>query len=114
MTVDKKYIAKLRKEYLFPIDESLERCLLDEYGEESFPYEWSEQDLYDQIRKISYRYESLKKDRDAVARYALLEYRYQNLCEIAENFENRQNGHPNPVECINNQDGMESDKSLPF
>lgn len=114
MIVDKKYIEKLRKEYWFPIDESLERCLLNEYGEEPFPYEWSEQDLYEQIRKISYRYESLKKDRDAVARYALLEYRYQNLCEITENFQNRQNGHPKPVEWTRNQDGTESDESFPF
>ena len=114
MVIDKKYIEKLRIEYQFPIDESLERCLLDEYGEEPFPYEWSDQDLYEQIRKISYRHESLKKDRDAVAWYALLEYRYQNLCEISEKFQTSPNGYLQPVEWINNQDGTENDEQLPF
>jgi hypothetical protein len=36
MVVDKKYTEMLRREYQFPIDESLERCLLDEYGQEPF------------------------------------------------------------------------------
>ena len=97
-----------------PIDESLKRCLLDEYGEEPFPYEWSEQDLYEQIRKISYRYESLKKDRDAVARHALLEYRYRNLCKIRESFQTSPNGYPQPVEWINNQNEIENDEQLPI
>jgi hypothetical protein len=79
MIVDKNYIEKLRQKCRIPIDESLERCLLKEYGEEPLPYVWSEQDLYEQIRKISDRYESLKKDRDALARYALMDYRFNEL-----------------------------------
>jgi hypothetical protein len=84
MIVDKKYIEKLRQKCRIPIDESLERCLLEEYGEEPLPYVWSEQDLYEQIRKISDRYESLKKDRDALARYALMDYRYSDLTSCGQ------------------------------
>lgn len=116
MVVNKKYIEKLRRESPFPIDESLERCLLDEYGEEPFPYEWSEQDLYEQFRKISYRYQTLKKDYDAVARYALMEYRYQSLCESFEYYQASQNTGDirSAVKRKNNLKGIEHKEHLSF
>lgn len=38
------------------IDKPLEQYLLAMYEEEPFPYEWSEQDLYEQIRKLILQY----------------------------------------------------------
>ena len=39
------------------IDKTLETYLLATYEEEPFPYEWSEQDLYEQVRKLIFQYE---------------------------------------------------------
>ena len=38
------------------IPENLEAFLLEEHGDEPFPYEYSEQDLYEQIRKLVMNY----------------------------------------------------------
>ena len=39
------------------IDKPLEAYLMATYEEDPFPYEWSEQDLYEQIRKLIFQYE---------------------------------------------------------
>ena len=44
------------------IDKPLEEYLLATYEEEPFPYEWSEQDLYEQIRKLILQYEQGELD----------------------------------------------------
>ena len=44
------------------IDKPLEGYLLATYEEEPFPYEWSEQDLYEQIRKLILQYNQGKLD----------------------------------------------------
>jgi hypothetical protein len=44
------------------IDKPLEEYLLATYEEEPFPYEWSEQDLYEQIRKLILQYNQGKLD----------------------------------------------------
>ena len=44
------------------IDNPLEEYLLATYEEEPFPYEWSEQDLYEQIRKLILQYEQGELD----------------------------------------------------
>lgn len=44
------------------IDKPLEEYLLATYEEEPFPYEWSEQDLYEQIRKLVLQYNQGKLD----------------------------------------------------
>lgn len=44
------------------IDKPLEEYLLATYEEEPFPYEWREQDLYEQIRKLIFQYEQGKLD----------------------------------------------------
>lgn len=56
MTADKEYIEYLRKRYKMTIPEDLEAYLLEEYSEEPFPYEYTEQDLYEQIRKLVKKY----------------------------------------------------------
>lgn len=52
MTADIAFIDHLRKRYDMNIPESLEAFLLEEFGDEPFPHEYSEQDLYEQIRKM--------------------------------------------------------------
>lgn len=56
MTVDIGFIDHLRKDYNMDIPEDLEAFLLEEYADEPFPYEYSEQDLYEQIRKLVMNY----------------------------------------------------------
>lgn len=56
MTVDIAFIEHLRKRYGMDIPKDLEAFLLEEYDEEPFPYEYSEQDLYEQIRKLVMNY----------------------------------------------------------
>lgn len=56
MTVDKMFINDLRKRQRMLIPEDLEAFLLDQYGQGPFPYEYTEQDLYEQIRKLVKQY----------------------------------------------------------
>ena len=56
MVATKKYINSLRSRGWMHIDRTLERYILSEYEEEPFPYEWSEQDLYEQIRNLVNEY----------------------------------------------------------
>jgi len=58
MIATKKYIRDLREKSFINISEETERCILEQFGKEPEPdedvrsYEYSEQDLYEQIRKI--------------------------------------------------------------
>lgn len=52
MIATKEYITNLRQTSRMSIDASLEAYILAEYGENPFPDTWSEQDLYEQIRKL--------------------------------------------------------------
>jgi hypothetical protein len=56
MIADKAFINYLRQRHHMNIPEELEDFLLEEYGEEPFPYEYTEQDLYEQIRKMAMNY----------------------------------------------------------
>ena len=56
MVVDKAFVEYLRETYQMNIPKELEAFLLEEYCEEPFPYEYSEQDLYEQIRKLGKKY----------------------------------------------------------
>ena len=56
MIVDKVFINSLRQGYHMNIPEELADFLLEEYGEEPFPYEYTEQDLYEQIREMEMNY----------------------------------------------------------
>lgn len=58
MTADKEFIEYLRKRYQMIIPEDFEAFLLEEYGVEPFPHEYTEQDLYEQIRKLEIKYHS--------------------------------------------------------
>lgn len=56
MIADTEFINYLRQRYHMNIPEELEAFLLEEYNEEPFPYEYTEQDLYEQIRKMVMNY----------------------------------------------------------
>ena len=57
MTLTKKFLNEMFRIWGDHIDEPLETYLMATYEEEPFPYEWSEQDLYEQIRKLILQYE---------------------------------------------------------
>lgn len=58
MIVTKKYIDDLREKSFVKISKKAENLILDQFGEEPKPddeghfYEYSEQDIYEQIQKI--------------------------------------------------------------
>jgi len=82
MTADKNFIEKLHKKHHLEIDEKLEAyLLLAEYEEEPFPYEWSEQDLYEQIRKLTRDYREGKLDITLKSPIERLRERYEALQE---------------------------------
>ncbi|WP_319561057.1 hypothetical protein [Marispirochaeta sp.] len=56
MTITRKWIEQLRSNCRLRIDAQLEELILAQYGVEPEPYEYSEQDLYEQIRKLISQY----------------------------------------------------------
>jgi hypothetical protein len=56
MIVTRKYINRLRNSCMMQIDKALEGYILSEYEEGPFPYEYTEQDLCEQIRKLANEY----------------------------------------------------------
>lgn len=59
MIVDSKYVEELRRNRI-DIPQELEDILLDRLGDEPESYSYSEQDLYEQARKIVQRYSTPK------------------------------------------------------
>lgn len=83
MIVDKAFVEYLRVTYKMNIPKELEAFLLEEYCEEPFPYEYREQDLYEQIRKLEMKYHdgllnvALKgPEHQLKQRYETLKYEY--------------------------------------
>ncbi len=56
MTNTRKQIDQMRTDGRFKIDAPLEEMIVAQYGVEPDPYEYSEQDLHEQIRKLIDRY----------------------------------------------------------
>jgi len=57
MTLTVNFLNEMFRQSSDRIDKPLEAYLLATFEEEPFPYVWSEQDLYEQIRKLIYQYE---------------------------------------------------------
>lgn len=58
MTLTVKFLNEIIRQWGSDhVDKPLEHYLLATYEEEPFPYEWSEQDLYEQVRKLIFQYE---------------------------------------------------------
>jgi hypothetical protein len=56
MTITRKRIEQLRSDCRLRIDAQLEELIIAQYGVEPEPHEYSEQDLYEQIRKLISQY----------------------------------------------------------
>lgn len=56
MTLTIRFLNEMFRIWGDRVDKLLEQYLLAMYEEEPFPYEWSEQDLYEQIRKLILQY----------------------------------------------------------
>jgi hypothetical protein len=56
MTATPRLVRRLREESRLRIDEELERLILERFGTEPIPYTYSEQDLWEQIRKLVAHY----------------------------------------------------------
>lgn len=57
MIANKIIIEGICKKYNLKVNSLLEEYIIQEYGNEPFPYSWSEQDLSEQIRKLIIRYD---------------------------------------------------------
>jgi hypothetical protein len=62
-TMTRKYLEKVEEYYYwvgykdwYPFPEELKAKLLSVYGEEAFPYTWTEQDIYEGSRKMIFAY----------------------------------------------------------
>lgn len=62
MTLTNKFLNEMFRQWGDSIDEPFGTYLLAMYEEDPFPNEWSEQDLYEQIRKLIFQYEEGKLD----------------------------------------------------
>ncbi|WHH57738.1 hypothetical protein [Petroclostridium sp. X23] len=62
MTIDKMFIMELEHTYRKSFPEELRQYLLMKYEEEAFPYEFTEQDLYANIKQDISEYEIGKLD----------------------------------------------------
>lgn len=52
MIVTKEYIQELREKSGFNISKEQEKLILEKLGKESEPEEYTDQDIFEQIRKI--------------------------------------------------------------
>ena len=57
MILTTKFLKEMFRQWGDHIDKPLENYLMATYEEDPFPYEWSGQDLYEQIRKLIFQYE---------------------------------------------------------
>lgn len=112
MIADKKYIGYLRTNSHFKIDEKLEAYILAEYEEEPFPYVWSEQDLYEQIRKLIMEYNTGGLDvtvKPAIERlrecYEELQEEYMDVVLEVQALKQllKEHGIKSPLEDTNNE-----------
>ncbi len=79
MTLTVKFLNEMFRQWGDRIDKLLEAYLLATYEEEPFPYQWSEQDLYEQIRKFIYQYEQGALDVSVPPKEERQRLRYESL-----------------------------------
>ena len=56
MTITRNQIDRMRGDGRLHIDDDLAEMIIAQYGSEPEPYEYSEQDLHEQVRKMIDRY----------------------------------------------------------
>ena len=64
MTVDKRKLKKLTESMRMRTTKEQERIILQRFGEEPYPYEWTEQDISIQLRNFFECGEFVKASRD--------------------------------------------------
>lgn len=79
MTLTVKFLNEMFRIWGDTIDQPLEEYLLATYEEEPFPEEWSEQDLYEQIRKLILQYEQGELDVTVPSVEEMWKSRYESL-----------------------------------
>lgn len=79
MIVDKKYVQKLRTSGRRDIPVELEEILIERFGEEPYPETYTEQDLYEQTRKVINRYATSEGRLEVVYGVDLLEKKLEWL-----------------------------------
>jgi hypothetical protein len=52
MTATARLVCELRENARMRIDQDLEALILERYGSEPYPYIYTEQDLWEQLRKL--------------------------------------------------------------
>jgi hypothetical protein len=63
MTATARFVRELREKARMRIDEDLEALILKRFGAEPSPYSYTEQDLFEQIRKLVIDYNKEHKDK---------------------------------------------------
>lgn len=79
MTLTVKFLNEMFRQWGDRIDKPLKAYLLATYEEEPFPYQWSEQDLYEQIRKLIHQYEQGNLDVSIPSKEERQKIRYEFL-----------------------------------
>ena len=79
MTLTVNFLNEMFRQWGDRIDKPLETYLLATYEEEPFPYQWSEQDLYEQIRKLIHQYEQGALDISVPSKEERQKIRYESL-----------------------------------
>ena len=62
MTITRTQIEQMRRHGRLRIDAELEQLILDEFGVDPHPYEYSDQDLHEQMRKLINEYNQAHPD----------------------------------------------------
>lgn len=79
MTLTVGFLNEMFRLWGDKIDKPFEEYLLAIYEEEPFPYEWSEQDLYEQIRKLILKHEQGELDITVSSIEERWKIRYESL-----------------------------------
>ena len=79
MIVTVKFSNEMFRMWGDHIDKPFEEYLLATYEAEPFPYEWTEEDLYYQIRKLIQQYEEGNLDITVPSKEERLTIRYETL-----------------------------------
>lgn len=79
MILTRSHLAYMQRYYGFKIDKPLSEYLYSIYSYEPFPYEYSEQDLYEQIRKLVIAYDQGNLDISIKSSAERMKNRYESL-----------------------------------
>ena len=80
MIATRKMIRELREHSRMQIDRDLEALILREFGTESYPNTYTEQDLYEQIRKLVERFNECIPSNSSEADLPVLSTRSEADC----------------------------------